>query len=407
MRSITSPATARTPSSASALSNSAKATTFDFEHHRIVSGLRPVSFEIAEYPPHAFGIQDPLSRAPAVHPQGRVAGMRLPIITCVADSDRSMAGKICLVTGATAGIGQVTAHELARRGATVIVVGRSIERCAAAVAEIQRDTGNGSVEFLAADLSSQQEIRRLVREFEGRHHRLHVLVNNAGALFALRRESTDGIEMTLALNHLGYFLLTNLLLDTLKSSAPARVVNVSSSAHRDVRGFDFEDPQAMRRKRGLGTYGHSRLASLLVTLFLPPKHPGFLQYAQSKLANLLFTNELAKRLEGTGVTANALDPGLVASNFSGGNGVYGWFMRRWVGLLGKSPVEGAKTSIYLATSPEVATVTGRYFVKQQEVLSSPASRDESAARQLWRLSEELTRVLAPVTGELRETPGSR
>ena len=325
----------------------------------------------------------------------------------LADSDLSMAGKVCLVTGATAGIGRVTARELARRGATVIVVGRSPERCAPAVSEIQRDTGNGSVECLTADLSSQQELRRLVGEFKSRHRRLDVLVNNVGALFALRCESADGIEMTLALNHLGPFLLTNLLLDTLESSAPARVVNVSSSAHRDVRGFDFDDPQAMKRRRGPGTYGRSNLSSLLFTLFLPQKHPGFLQYAQSKLANLLFTNELAKRFQGTGVTANALDPGMVASGFTAGNGAYGWFMRRWVGLLGKSAEEGAETSIYLATAPEVATVTGRYFVKRKEVLSSPSSRDESAARQLWRLSEELTRVPASVTAGLRETHGAR
>src|SRR5262245_55083634 len=165
----------------------------------------------------------------------------------MAGKDQSMSGKTCLVTGATAGIGEVTARELARRGACVVIVGRSQERCEATVAAIRRETGNPSVEFLVADLSSQAEIRRLAREFLGRHRRLHVLVNNAGALFDQRRESADGIEMTLALNHLAYFLLTNLLLDTLKASAPARIVNVSSHAHEMVREFDFDDPQARSR----------------------------------------------------------------------------------------------------------------------------------------------------------------
>jgi NAD(P)-dependent dehydrogenase (short-subunit alcohol dehydrogenase family) len=307
----------------------------------------------------------------------------------MAGSDESMAGKTCLVTGATAGIGEVTARELARRGAAVVLVGRSQERCAAKAEAIRRETGNPSVEFLRADLSSQAEVRRLAGEFRERHRRLDVLVNNAGALFARRRESVHGIEMTLALNHLAYFLLTNLLLDTLKASAPARVVNVSSDAHQIVRGFDFDDPQAKAR-RGLRAYGQSKLPGLLCTLFAPWAHPAFVRYAESKLANLLFTYELARRLEGTGITANALHPGFVASNFTAGNGVYGWFIRRWAGLLAISVEEGAKTPIYLATSPEVEGVSCRYFVRQKAVPSSAASRDEESARRLWRLSEELT-----------------
>lgn len=304
------------------------------------------------------------------------------------NSDMSMAGKTCLVTGATAGIGEATARELARRGATVIVVGRNRERCEASVGSIRRETGNVSVEFLAADLSSQVEVRRLAREFRDRHDRLHVLVNNAGALFALRRESVDGIEMTLALNHLGHFLLTNLLLDTIKASGPARIVNVSSDAHEMVKGFDFDDPQA--RTRSCGRYGRSSFVSLSYTLLLPRSHPALLQYAQSKLANLLFTYELARRLAGTAVTANALHPGFVASRFSAGNGVLGWFMRRWAGLFAISVEEGARTPIYLATSREVDGVTGQYFVKQAPAVSSAASRDEMAARRLWRMSNELT-----------------
>jgi NAD(P)-dependent dehydrogenase (short-subunit alcohol dehydrogenase family) len=308
----------------------------------------------------------------------------------MAGESTSMSGKTCLVTGATAGIGEVTARELARRGACVVLVGRSQQRCEATAEAIRRETGNPSVEVLVADLSSQAEIRRLAREFQERHRRLDVLVNNAGAMFAQRRESVDGIEMTLALNHLAYFLLTNLLLDLLKASAPARIVNVSSRAHVHVGGLDFDDLQDKSRSGSFWGYGESSLAGLLFALVAPLRHPAFLQYARSKLANLLFTYELAWRLEGTGVTVNALHPGFVASRFMAGNGALGWFMRGWAGLLAISSVEGAQTSIYLASSPEVEGVTGKYFDKQKAIASSAASLDETAARRLWQLSEQLT-----------------
>jgi NAD(P)-dependent dehydrogenase (short-subunit alcohol dehydrogenase family) len=304
-----------------------------------------------------------------------------------------MTGKTCLVTGATAGIGLVTARELARQGARVVLVGRDPARCGAAVAAIQRETGNVSVAALPADLSAQAEVRRLAREVLERFDRLDVLVNNAGAMYAQRRESVDGIELTLALNHLGYFLLTNHLLDRLESSAPARIVNVSSDAHRIVKRFNMEDPQA--RARGPWSSGKSGLTDLLFTLGAPMAHPAFVQYGQTKLANLLFTYELARRLEGTGVTANALHPGFVATRFMDGNGLFGWFMRRWAGLLAMSPEEGAKTSVYLASSPEVEGVSGRYFVRQKPAVSSPGSRDEEDACRLWRLSEELTGTTVP------------
>jgi retinol dehydrogenase 12 len=301
-----------------------------------------------------------------------------------------MVGKTCLVTGATAGIGAVTARELARRGATVLVVGRNPERCQATVGAIRRETGNPSVEALPADLSSQAEVRRLAKDFTDRHRRLDVLVNNAGALFERRRESVDGIEMTFALNHLGYFLLTNLLLGTLRASAPSRVVVVASEAHRDVPAFDFDDPEARARAAWRGAYTDSRFRSLLYSLLMPWAHPAFLQYAHTKLANLLFTYELARRLAGTGVTANALHPGLVATNFSAGDGPYSWFMRRQARWFGVSPEEGAKTTVYLATAGEVADVTGRYFVKEEPADSSAASHDPDAARRLWELSERMT-----------------
>jgi NAD(P)-dependent dehydrogenase (short-subunit alcohol dehydrogenase family) len=294
----------------------------------------------------------------------------------------SMAGKTCLVTGATSGIGEVAARQLARLGATVLIVGRSPERCAATVAAIRQETGNAAVEAVTADLSSQAELRRLTDEVRQRHGRLHVLLNNAGALFASRRESADGIEMTLALNHLGPFLLTNLLLNELKAGAPSRVVTVSSHAHEMVSGFDFDDPQARK-----GSYKDS--PGTLYALLAPTMHPGFRQYARSKLANLLFTFELARRLEGTGVAANALHPGFVQSRFMEGNGPLGWFMRRWVSLLGISVEEGAKTLVHLSSSPEVEGVSGKYFVKSKQARPSRAAADEAAARRLWQLSEEL------------------
>lgn len=276
-----------------------------------------------------------------------------------------MQGKSCLVTGATGGIGLVTARELARQGARVVLVGRSRERCLAAVEGIRQQTGNTGVDFIVADLSSLEQIRRAASEFAARHDRLDVLVNNVGAFFWKRQESVDGIEMTFALNHLSYFLLTNLLLDMLRASAPARVVNVSSDAHRGAQ-MNFDDLQNRRR------------------------YAGFRVYAQSKLANVLFTYELARRLEGSSVTANALHPGFVATNFAQNNGFLFRLFMPLAQLSAISPEEGARTSIYLASSPEVEGVTGKYFVRQQAVQSSPASYDEQSARRLWDVSLELT-----------------
>jgi retinol dehydrogenase-12 len=281
-------------------------------------------------------------------------------------SEQSMAGKTCLVTGATAGIGQVAARELARRGASVVAVGRSRQRCEATVESIRRETGNPAVDYLVADLSAQAEVRRLAREVVDRHARLDVLLNNAGAMFSRRRDSVDGIEMTFALNHLAYFLLTHLLLGVLKEGPSARVVNVASEAHRFVSKVDFDDPQGKR------------------------KYGGWHAYGQSKFANLLFTYELARRLAGSGVTANALHPGFVASRFTEGNGAMGWMMRRMASVFAISPERGAKTSIHLASSPEVEGVTGKYFSRERPIESSRPSRDEAAARRLWDLSQELT-----------------
>jgi NAD(P)-dependent dehydrogenase (short-subunit alcohol dehydrogenase family) len=279
-----------------------------------------------------------------------------------------MQGKICLVTGATGGIGRETARGLAARGATVIVVGRDRARGEAAVESIRSDTGSSSVELMLADLSSQAAIRQLAAAVLGRHPRLDVLVNNAGALFPRRGFTVDGIERTFALNHLGYFLLTTLLLDRLRKSAPARIVNVASAAHRWGR-MRLDDLQAERR------------------------YVAFLAYSNSKLANLLFTYELARRLEGSGVTANAVHPGTVASEFGT---VGGWFGLAFgaVKPFLLSPTEAAATSIYLASSPEVAGTNGKYFIKCRERRSSGASQDHEAAARLWQASEALTRAAA-------------
>ncbi len=206
-----------------------------------------------------------------------------------------MRGKLCMVTGATSGIGRVTAQVLAQAGAEVVVVGRNREKSEATVDRIKQQTGNSAVEYMLADLSSQTAIRQLAETFKRQHERLNVLVNNAGAFFLWRQESVDGIEMTFALNHLGYFLLTNLLLDTLKASAPARVINVSSGSHRGET-INFNHFQGKRM------------------------YSGFRAYGESKLANILFTYELARRLEGTGITVNAIHPGFVATNIGTNNG---------------------------------------------------------------------------------------
>jgi NAD(P)-dependent dehydrogenase (short-subunit alcohol dehydrogenase family) len=277
----------------------------------------------------------------------------------------ALQGKVVMVTGATLGLGFVTARALAQQGATVIVVGHNAERGTAAVNRIKQETGSSAVEWVLADLSVQAEVRRLARDVQNRSPRLDVLVNNAGALFTRRTLSVDGIEMTLALNHLAYFLLTSLLLDALQSSTPARIVNVASAAHRRAC-IDFADLQGERR------YGAWRA------------------YSQSKLANILFTYELARRLEGTGVTVNALHPGLVATNFGRNNRGVGALLWRALQVAAIDQEQGAKTIIYLASSPEMEGITGKYFVRKRAVSSSRASRDLTAARRLWLVSAELT-----------------
>jgi len=284
-----------------------------------------------------------------------------------------MKGKICVVTGATSGIGEATAHSLAKMGATLTIVGRNPAKSEEAAKRIIESTGNPNVEYMLADLSSQEAIRRLAGQFRSRHQSLHVLVNNAGATFSKRRETSDGIEMTWATNYLSYFMLTNLLLDLLKAGSPSRIINVSSGLHRRAR-LDFDDLQLKN--------GYSRGRA----------------YDLSKLAIILFTYELARRLEGTGVTANALGPGLVRTNLGKNDGLPTRLAKSFADLFAISAEEGAKTSVYLASSPKVEGVTGKYFYKGKEARSSDASYNIESGRRLWAVSEEQT-------GLKREAPG--
>jgi retinol dehydrogenase 14 len=275
-----------------------------------------------------------------------------------------MAGRTVLVTGGSGGIGRATALGLARMGAHLAICGRDRERTQGAAGEI-RAAGGGQVEVFVADLSSQSQVRRLAEEVLQRLSRIDVLVNNVGGYWDTRHVTADGLERTLALNHLAPFLLTNLLLDPLRQSTPARVVTVASNAHTQGR-IDFDDLQGER------SYSGSRA------------------YDQSKLANVLFTYELARRLQGTSVTANALHPGVVRTGFGAEDP--GGVQRRLVPLLRpfmKTPAQGAATSIHVASAPELAQVTGRYFADRKPKRSSKASYDQAAAARLWQVSAEL------------------
>ena len=281
----------------------------------------------------------------------------------------SMLGKVCMVTGANSGIGKATSLALAQMGATVVMVCRDRARGEEARSEITTKSRNNAVALLLADLSSQQSIRQLVENFQHHYTHLHVLINNAGAAFpGRRRETVDGLEMTFAVNYLAPFLLTNLLLDVLKASAPARIVNVSSAAQ--ASGYiQMDDLQAEKLYRPMRTY------------------------PQSKLAVVLFTYELARRLQGSGVTVNCLHPGFVATNFAQSDVVPAFrLLVKLIGSFGTSPQEGAKTSIYLASSTEVESVTGQYFVKSIPKRSAAISYDESLQRQLWEPSAKLVNL---------------
>lgn len=273
----------------------------------------------------------------------------------------SMSGRVVMVTGTNAGMGKEITMALAGMGAHVVMVSRDRSRGEAARADVVATTGKDDLELMVADLSSQQAIRKLVRDFNSAHDRLHVLVNNAGVTQPRRIETADGLESVFATNHLGPFLLTNLLLPVLTASAPARVVVVASGAHAMGR-VDFDDLQSAR------------------------KYDEIRAYNQSKLANLLFTYELARRLTGTGVTANAADPGFVKTNLR-----VPWPYSIFSFMRGAA-VDGARPAVFLASSPDVEGVSSRYFSRKGEVSSSKLSYDEGSAARLWKVSAELTHL---------------
>src|SRR5215470_17081785 len=276
-------------------------------------------------------------------------------------------GKTCLITGASSGIGRATALALGGMGATLVLVCRDRGRGEAAVADIARQTGNRDVTLLLADLALQSEIRRVAAEFLASDRPLHVLINNAGVMNLHRSVTADGIETTFAVNHLGYFLLTNLLLERLRRSAPARIVNVSSEAHK-FAPLDFDDLGNEKRYRAMRVYG------------------------QSKLANILFTAELAGRCAGSGVTANSLHPGAVSTRLGTNNGAWTRVIIALLRPFFRSPTDGAATSIYLASSPAVDGVSGKYFANCREKAPSRAASDPDAARRLWEISAQMTGI---------------
>jgi len=275
-------------------------------------------------------------------------------------------GKICLVTGGNTGLGKSTATALARLGGHVIILSRDRARGEAAQAEIKSQTGNAQVDLLLGDLGSQKSTRSAAAEFKTRYKQLHVLVNNAGVNVGNRVLTEDGIESTFAINHLGPFLFTNLLLDVLKASAPSRIVNVSSGAH-SAGAIQFDDLQFEK------------------------KYSAFKAYCQSKLANVHFTTELARRLQGTGVTVNAVDPGTVRTSLGSDQ----WIFRLAVKLpFFVTPDKGARTAIRVATAPELEGVTGKYFSKEKEKSPAKHAQDEAIAKQLWDVSAKLTKLTA-------------
>ena len=281
-----------------------------------------------------------------------------------------MKGKTCVITGATSGIGRAAAVQMGRLGADLILTGRDERKGAGLVRRLQRDSACGTARFMRADLSVQREVRALAAAIRSQCPRIDVLINNAGARFDTYRTTPDGIESTFATNHLSHFLLTLLLLDQLKASEEARVITVGSGAHSSVRG-DFE------------------------RCLYAEKYDRKIAYGNSKLANLMFAYELSRRLEGTKITSNAVDPGGVATNLGRNNGIVSWL--RHVGyhaMKGEllSPEKGAETIVYLASSPAVEGVTGKYFFQKRKIESSAISKDEAAAEWLWELSLRMTEL---------------
>jgi NAD(P)-dependent dehydrogenase (short-subunit alcohol dehydrogenase family) len=282
---------------------------------------------------------------------------------------KSMTGKRVLITGATSGIGFETAKAFVQAGADVSIVGRNPERVQKTADALKGFAPSGRVDWFLADLSSMASVRALAQQVMAKHDRIDVLINNAGAVNLKPERTVDGHELTFATNHLAYFLLTNLLLPALFKAPKARIVNVASEAHR---GATFEPNDLMTEP-----------------------YAAFRAYSRTKLMNILFTRELSRRLQGTSITANCLHPGVVASNFFAKPGLMG-LLGKIAGLFMISSTEGAKTSIYLATSPEVEGVSGKYFDKCKERLPNAVAQDDEAAHRLWALSEKLTGLEQPM-----------
>jgi NAD(P)-dependent dehydrogenase (short-subunit alcohol dehydrogenase family) len=279
----------------------------------------------------------------------------------------AMKDKICVITGGTDGIGLAAAYGLAVQGARLLIHGRDPQKGSRAVAELKARSGNQHIEFLRCDFGSLAEVRGLAREVMQRAPRIDVLVNNAGCMIGKRRLSQDGYELTFAVNHLAPFLLTHLLLDALKGERPARIVTTSSGAHRGGR-LDFDDLQNPRKYSAMGAYGNS------------------------KLANILFTRALAKRLEGSTVTATCLHPGFVRTSFARDLPPVGKILFPLLSLVARSPRKGAETLVYLASSPEVQGASGGYYFDCKLAATTPAARDDEVAGRLWRLSEKLVGI---------------
>ncbi len=278
----------------------------------------------------------------------------------------SLKGKVAVVTGATSGIGSATAEAMAAQGAELFIVCRSADKGKALLDAIRQKTGNSDLHMIVADLSVQADVRRAAEEFLNTGKPLHLLINNAGVIYTERRLTADGLEETFAVNHLAYFLFTELLRERIVESAPARIVSVSSGAHAFCKEIYFDDLNFEKRPyKTFEVYGHS------------------------KLANILWTRELARQLEGTGVTANCVHPGAVRSGLGKSNGLLGKVMTALVAPFFQSPEKGASTSIYLATSPEVEGVSGKYFAKCKPLEPKPWAKDDAAAKKLWDISREL------------------
>ncbi len=288
----------------------------------------------------------------------------LPEVASLDDEEGRMDGKVVMVTGGSWGIGKETVKGLASLGVQVVSVCRDRARCEAAIGEVRRVTGGGTIEMMMADLSSQDDVHKLAQEFKAHHERLDVLINNAAIVPRRRQETVDGIEMQLAVNHLAPFLLTHLLLDVLVWSSPSRIITLSSGTHRRGR-IDLDDIQAERGYRGMR------------------------RYSATKLMNILFTRGLARRLEGTGVTANAMTPGFIHSGLSRD---FSALSRGMVWLLAGRPEEGGRKTVYLASSPDVEDVTGVYFKDNRITPPADIATDDDLAERLWRVSEELTSI---------------